>query len=142
MQPNAPESRFHPVIHVANVITTLEWYQRVFGLKSSYLAPDGSYSEMENGGSILSFSSNRREEKRYNGFHHNTLLDDPCGFHLTFMTTQIGAVYDLALQNGALAIAAPQLQPWGQQEARIRDLNGVLVTIVSPSDSGKVQSLN
>lgn len=130
------KTRFsHTVIHVGNVVQSVEWYQNVFGLQFSYVAPDGSYAEMATGEVILSLSSNRLERKTYPNFRRNSLLDEPCGVHLSFTTDDVESLYKFALSQGAVGILAHTLKPWGQEEAWIRDLNGILVSIVSKPET-------
>jgi uncharacterized glyoxalase superfamily protein PhnB len=126
------KTRFsHTVIHVGNVIHSIEWYEHVFGLGRKYVAPDGSYAELDTGGVMLTLCSNQLARKTYPAFQRNSLLEEPCGVHLCFTTDDVALLYKFALSQGAVSIMAPTLQPWGQQEAWIRDLNGMLVSIVS-----------
>jgi uncharacterized glyoxalase superfamily protein PhnB len=126
------KTRFsHTVIHVGNVVHSVEWYENVFGLGCKYVAPDGSYAEMETGGVILALSSYQLARKTYSTFQRNSLLEEPCGVHLSFTTDDVALLYKFALSQGAVPILGPTLKPWGQEEAWIRDLNGVLVAIVS-----------
>jgi len=121
----------HTVIHVGNVVHSVEWYEHVFGLGRTYLAPDGSYAEMDTGGVTLALCSNQLARKTYPTFQRNSLLEEPCGVHLCFTTDDVALLYKFALSQGAAPIQGPTIKPWGQEEAWIRDLNGVLVAIVS-----------
>jgi catechol 2,3-dioxygenase-like lactoylglutathione lyase family enzyme len=126
------KTRFsHTVIHVGNVVQSVEWYENVFGLGRKYLAPDGSYAEMETGNVILSLCSYQLARKTYPTFHRNSMLEEPCGLHLCFTTDDVTLLYKYALSQGAVPVLGPTLKPWGQEEAWIRDLNGVLVAILS-----------
>jgi uncharacterized glyoxalase superfamily protein PhnB len=68
-------------------------------------------------------------------FPAQLLLEEPCGVHLCFTTDDVALLYKFALSQGAVSIMGPTLQPWGQEEAWIRDLNGILVSIVSSPSS-------
>jgi catechol 2,3-dioxygenase-like lactoylglutathione lyase family enzyme len=126
------KTRFsHTVIHVGNVVHSVEWYEHVFGLVRKYLAPDGSYAEMDTGGVILALSSNQLARKTYPTFQRNSLLEEPCGAHLCFTSDDVALLYKFALSQGAVPVQGPTIKPWGQEEAWIRDLNGVLVAIMS-----------
>ncbi len=133
-QPNIPmKATFgYTIIHVNNVFRTIEWYEAVFGLQRRFVAPDGSYAELQTGEVTLSISANSLEEKSYPNFRRNNLLDEPGGFHISFVTDEVNALYQHAIEQGAVGAVAPNHKPWRQQEAWIRDLNGVLVTLVSP----------
>jgi uncharacterized glyoxalase superfamily protein PhnB len=129
----------HTVIHVGNVVHSVEWYGHVFGLARTYLAPDGSYAELDTGGAMLSLCSNQLARKTYPTFQRNSLLEEPCGVHLCFTTDDVTLLYKYALSQGAVPIQGPTIKPWGQEEAWIRDLNGVPVAILS---SPKLNSIS
>ena len=58
----------------------------------------------------------------------------PGAFQITFVTAEVAETYQAALQAGATAHTAPQTHPWGQTIGRVRDINGVLVSIASPME--------
>jgi hypothetical protein len=86
---------------------------------------------METGNVILSLCSYQLARKTYPTFHRNSMLEEPCGLHLCFTTDDVTLLYKYALSQGAVPVLGPTLKPWGQEEAWIRDLNGVLVAILS-----------
>ena len=50
---------------------------------------------------------------------------------ISFITLDVATAYMRALGAGAKTLDAPKRQPWGQTIARVRDINGVLVSLVS-----------
>ena len=119
-------------IHVGNVFQTAEWYRRVFGLSIRYVAPDGSYCELDTGsGLTVCFSANEWVRQSFPQFRLNSFLDDAPGFHLAFVTDDVQQLFDQAVGYGAIALSDPLLRPWGRVEASLRDLNGVLLNLVA-----------
>jgi uncharacterized glyoxalase superfamily protein PhnB len=134
------KTRFsHTVIHVGNVVQSVEWYENVFGLGRKYLAPDGSYAEMDTGDVILSLCSYQLARKTYPTFTATPCWRSPAAVHLCFTTDDVTLLYKYALSQGAVPIQGPTIKPWGQEEAWIRDLNGVPVAILS---SPKLNSIS
>jgi len=119
-------------IHVDSVAQTAEWYRRVFNLPVRYLAPDGTYCELDTGvGLTLCFSANAWVRQSFPQFRLNSFLEDAPGFHLAFATDDVFASYNLALEYGAIGLSPPERRPWGRVEASLRDLNGILLNITA-----------
>ena len=51
---------------------------------------------------------------------------------IAFVTADVVQAFDVAVNAGAIPVAAPKEKPWGQTVAYLRDLNGFLVEICSP----------
>ncbi|MEM8805258.1 MAG: hypothetical protein AAGF01_04320 [Cyanobacteria bacterium P01_G01_bin.38] len=48
------------------------------------------------------------------------------------MANDVAPAFEQAVQAGAISVVEPRQMPWGQTISRVRDCNGVLVSIVSP----------
>jgi len=86
---------------------------------------------METGDTALSFVSETLMSQSVAHYRRNTRQDDPAGIEIAFVTDDVAAAYQKAVENGALAVMPPTAKPWGQTVAYVRDLNGVLVEIAS-----------
>ncbi len=118
-------------LYVRNVSETLAWYESTFGAKRKSLSPDGNYGELDLGGFTLAFGFDSMERQHnYATFHANTRETEPAGMNLAVMTDDLEGQYQKALDNGAITVLPPHRKPWGIELAWVRDLNGVLVTIV------------
>jgi uncharacterized glyoxalase superfamily protein PhnB len=48
------------------------------------------------------------------------------------VTPDVNGLYDRALKAGAASVTAPEVKPWGQTVAYVRDSNGFLVELCTP----------
>lgn len=123
----------YTIIYVPDVNKAVEFYGRVFGLKVRSLHESGTYGEMETGTTILAFASNELGKANLpQGFRENKMSDIPAGIEIVFVTPDVKGAYDNALKQGAVSISEPEIKPWGQEVAYVRDLNGVAVELAAP----------
>ncbi|MBH8563017.1 VOC family protein [Nostoc sp. CENA67] len=124
----------YTIIWVNDVAKTVEFYEKAFGLVRRTLRDTGKFiwAEIETGDTTLAFSSISEAETLFpGGFYANDPTQPPALIQISFITPDVGTAYMKALGAGAKAIDAPKAQPWGQTIARVRDPNGVLVSLVS-----------
>jgi uncharacterized glyoxalase superfamily protein PhnB len=57
----------------------------------------------------------------------------PIGAQIAFVTHDLDHGWDRALEAGATLLMAPEPKPWGQTVGYLRDLNGVVVELCTPS---------
>lgn len=122
----------YTLIYVPDVIATAEFYERAFGLKRKFVHPSQQYAEMDTGATVLAFASN--EMASGNELHIRTNRKDQpaAGFEVCLVTTEPHSAFEQAVREGAESIRAPEVKPWGQTVAFLRDLNGCLVEICTP----------
>jgi uncharacterized glyoxalase superfamily protein PhnB len=122
---------------VSNVLETIGFYERAFGLRRRYVHPTSEYAEMETGATLLAFTGENLVadmkligdlETRRNRPEHN-----PIAAQIAFVSEDVHADFRHAVGAGAVAVRDPAVMPWGQTVGYVRDLNGVLVEICSPS---------
>jgi lactoylglutathione lyase len=124
----------YTVIWVDDVVKTVEFYEKAFGLVRRTLQDRGQsiWAEIETGNTTLAFSSSSEAQKLFpSGFHANDPTQPPPLIQISFITPDVGSAYMRAIGAGAKALDAPKTQPGGQTIARVRDPNGVLVSLVS-----------
>lgn len=121
----------YTIIYVPDVKQAVEFYERCFGLTRRSLVDTGDYGEMETGATVLSFASEELISKTIDTYQRNSLQAAPAGIEIAFVTDDVQAAFDRAVQNGATLVADPVVKPWGQTVGYVRDLNGVLVEIAS-----------
>lgn len=126
---------------VDDVTKTVEFYEQAFGIQRRFIrenGPLGLYAELETGGTTLAIADVKEADVILkDGYRRNRLDQAPGAFQVTFVTAEVAGTYQAALQAGATAHTAPQTQPWGQTIGRVRDINGVLVSIASPMEHMK-----
>jgi lactoylglutathione lyase len=124
----------YTVIWVDDVVKTVEFYEKAFGLVRRTIEDRGQFiwAEIETGNTTLAFSSTSEAQKLFTGgFHANDAKQPPALIQISFITPDVGSAYMRAIGAGAKALDAPKPQPGGQTIARVRDFNGVLVSLVS-----------
>ncbi|BAY64350.1 glyoxalase/bleomycin resistance protein/dioxygenase [Calothrix brevissima NIES-22] len=124
----------YTVIWVDDVIKTVEFYEKAFGLVQRAIKEQNQFTwaEMETGETTIAFSSiNEAESLFHQGFYANDIIQAPALIQISFITPDVATAYMKALGAGAKPLDAPKRQPWGQTIARVRDINGVLVSLVS-----------
>ena len=125
----------YTILYVENANHAVAFYEKAFGLEKRFIHESRQYAEMETGGTTLSFASKKLAKSNLpEGFQKNSLSHLPAGIEIAFTTDDVSTIFALAVKAGATEIAKPQMKPWGQQVAYVRDLDGVLVEIASPLD--------
>ena len=121
----------YTILYVTNVEATVSFYESAFGLKRQFVHESG-YGEMITGETKLAFAS--VELARSNGVSFQQIL--PAGpspaFEIAFITNDVAAAFQRAVEAGAVPVAEPKQKPWGQLVCYVRDINSFLVEICSP----------
>lgn len=122
----------YTIIFVEDINATVAFYQTAFGLEAQAVTP--MFAAMNTGQTTLAFGANSNERRELAGkleYRDNTLEHDPAGIQISFISENVEADFARAIQAGATSVIEPNLKPWGQTVSRVRDLNGVLVGIVT-----------
>ena len=122
----------YAVLYVSNVEKTVAFYESAFGQKRNFVHEAG-YGEMDTGPTKLGFVSH--ELAKSNGVAYaEPQADGPApAVQIGFVVEDVAAAYDKAVKAGAEAVVPPQQKPWGQTVAYVRDLNGFLVELCTPT---------
>jgi lactoylglutathione lyase len=122
----------YTIIYVADVVATVDFYERAFGLERRFVHDSNMYAEMQTGETLLAFAAEPMAEMNGLAVRPNRKADVAAGFEIAFVTADPTLTYYNAVTAGAAAITAPAEKPWGQLVGYVRDLNGCLVEICSP----------
>jgi lactoylglutathione lyase len=121
------------IVYVEDPVAAGAFYERTFGLRGEFAAPDGSYVQLDTGPTKLGFASYALGEKNFDGGVGRANLDGPpANVEITLVTAEVDAAHDAALEAGCLPLAAPEDKPHGQRVAYVRDPFGTLVEIATP----------
>ena len=122
------------ILYVKDVLRSISFYEEAFGLKRRFVHEAGLYAEMDTGSTTLSFAAYGLAKSNLPcGFREHNLSGPPAGFELAFTTNDVQVAYDRALAAGAISAAPPVAKPWGQIVAFVRDRDGIIVELCSPS---------
>ena len=122
----------YTIIYVADVLATVAFYEKAFGLARRFVHESNLYAEMETGSTALAFAGEAMAEMNGVSIRPNRLGDVAAGIEIALVTDDPAAAYKRTVAVGAIAVKPPVQKPWGQTVAYVRDLNGCLVEICSP----------
>ena len=122
----------YTIVYVPDVKSTLDFYQRAFGLQTRFLHDSLTYGELETGATTLSFAAEEMHDFNGTSARPNRPDDLAPGFEIALVTDDVAAAYQTARDAGAISVTAPTQKPWGQTVAYVRDLNGILVELCTP----------
>jgi lactoylglutathione lyase len=122
---------------VADVAATVSFYEKAFGFRLRYLHPSRGYAELETGETLIAFVGDAFiEAAKLLGdltYAPNRPGDVPCAFQLALVTDDMERDWARALEAGATILKAPEAKPWGQTTGYLRDCNGAIVELCTPS---------
>jgi catechol 2,3-dioxygenase-like lactoylglutathione lyase family enzyme len=124
----------YTILYVHDVPRAVAFYEDAFGLGRRFVHEAGMYAEMDTGATTLAFASNGLAKSNLPcGFRQNHPGSPPAGFEVAFITADVQAAYSRALAAGAIPVAPPTTKSWGQTVAFVRDQDGIVVELCSPS---------
>lgn len=124
----------YTILYVKDVPRAVAFYEDAFGLDRKFVHEAGMYAEMDTGSTTLSFAANGLAKSNLRcGFRENDPAGQPAGFEIALVTEDVPAAYERALAAGATAVSAPAAKPWGQICAFVRDKDGIVVELCTPS---------
>jgi lactoylglutathione lyase len=122
---------------VADVPATVRFYETAFRLKLRYMHPSSGYAELETGSTLLAFVGEGFLKDAELLGNTETLPNrpdsNPIAAQVVFVTRDIDRDWQRAVRAGATVIKEPQAKPWGQTVGYLRDINGVIVELCTPS---------
>ncbi len=125
----------YTILYTADVLATIEFYERAFGLNRRFVHESNLYGELETGETILDFAAETMAEANGLAIRPNRNKDVAAGFEIALVTDDPHAAYATAVAAGAAAVREPAEKPWGQVVGYVRDLNGCLIELCSPISS-------
>jgi len=111
----------YTIIYVELVEETLAFYQRAFGFALKFLHESKAYGELATGETTLAFASHAMGDINLGGTYTKVdINENPLGVELAFVTDDVPAAFDKAVEAGAISIKEPEQKPWGQVVAYVR----------------------
>lgn len=122
---------------VPDVPATARFYEAAFGLKLRYMHPSSGYAELETGSTLLAFVGEGFLKDAELLGNTETLPNrpdsNPIAAQVAFVTRDIDRDWQRAVRAGAKVVKGPEAKPWGQTVGYLRDINGVIVELCTPS---------
>lgn len=123
----------YTILYVRDVEATLEFYERAFEQRRRFVHESGEYAELETGSTTLAFATPGLAALSVpDAFGPAPPAEPTPTFEVCFVTEDVPGAFSRALEAGAAQMSAPQVKPWGQEVAYVRDLDGNLVELASP----------
>jgi uncharacterized glyoxalase superfamily protein PhnB len=124
------------ILHVADVAGTVAFYERAFGLERRFVDPAGEYAEMATGATTLAFAAHALVD-RLGAHPHSAASAPPHGTEIALVAEAdaVHAAWERAVTAGAVVVKPLATMPWGQTVGFVRDPNGFLVEICTPTAS-------
>lgn len=124
-------------LFVPDVPATVRFYEAAFGLKLRYMHPSSGYAELETGATLLVFVG-ERFAKDARLLADSEILPNrpdarPIAAQVGLVTRNMDRDWRRAVQAGATVVKEPEAKPWGQTAGYLRDVNGVIVELCTPS---------
>lgn len=124
----------YTILYVDDVLKTVGFYEKAFGLKTRFVHDSNAYAEMETGQTRLAFTSKTLAKENGLDFGQLGKSSSPAPFEIALVTDKVEAAFKQAIENGASELKKPVQKPWGQLVGYVKDCNGFLVEICSPLD--------
>jgi catechol 2,3-dioxygenase-like lactoylglutathione lyase family enzyme len=124
----------YTILYVRDVASSLELYERAFGQRRRFVHDSGQYAELETGGTTLAFASRDLAASNLPRQFRPAEVGAPTpAFEVCFVTEDVAASFQRAVEAGAQPVNEPQTKPWGQDVAYVRDGDGNLIELASPA---------
>lgn len=122
----------YTILYVDDVVKTVDFYKKAFGLKTRFIHESNAYAEMETGQTRLAFTSKALAKDNGLDFGQLEKTMFPAPFEIALVTEKVEDAFKTAVNNGATDLKKPVQKPWGQLVGYVKDCNGFLVEICSP----------
>lgn len=119
----------YSILYVNNVTDSVAFYQKAFGIKNRFIHESGDYAEMETGEVTLAFCAHKLAKDIVRQNYQKASQNQLIGSQISFEPDNIKEAYDAALANGAKSIVAPEVKPWGWENAILMDIDGHIVEL-------------
>jgi predicted enzyme related to lactoylglutathione lyase len=122
----------YTIIYVSDVLASVEFFEKAFGLKRRFIHESG-YAELDTGSTTLAFASHDLGASNLpSGYVKANQSLTPLGMEIALVTENVSQAHAKAIYAGGVSITEPMLKPWGQTVSYVRCPDGTLVEICSP----------
>ena len=123
----------YTILYVADVASSLSFFERAFGFKRRFLHESGTYGELETGETTLSFAAHDLGDANFPGGHVRASESEaPLGMEIGLVTLDVVSAHAHALREGAIELSSPVEKSWGQIVSFVRAPDGCLIEFCTP----------
>ena len=121
------------IVYVDDPAQAAAFYERTFGLRGEFVAPSGTYAQLDTGPTRLAFAAYGLGDGNFpGGVRHAPHEGQPPNVEIALVADDVDGAYATALDAGCTALAPPTDKPQGQRVAYVRDPFGTLVELATP----------
>jgi lactoylglutathione lyase len=121
------------IVYVDDPPAAREFYMQAFGLQGGFVAPTGTYAELDTGPTKLAFAAYALGEQNFAGGVLPAALEgQPPNIEIALVADDVDSAYERALEAGCASLSQPADKPQGQRVAYVRDPLGTLVELATP----------
>jgi len=121
------------IVYVDDPAEASAFYERAFGLQPEFVAPTGTYAQMDTGATKLGFAAYSLGERNFaGGVRPAGREGQPPNVELALVHADVEAAYAQALDAGCESLAPPEDKPQGQRVGYVRDPFGTLIELATP----------
>jgi lactoylglutathione lyase len=121
------------IVYVDEPAQAVAFYERAFGLSGEFVAPTGTYAQLDTGPTRLAFAAYELGDGNFPGGVRRAPGDgQPPNVEIALVADDVDAAFARALEAGCAALASPVDKPHGQRVAYVRDPFGTLVELATP----------
>ncbi len=123
----------YTIIYVADVSSSLAFFETAFGFTRRFLDESGDYGELDTGETTLSFANHSLGASNLpDGYVAADSFIKPLGIEIALITESVETAHQKAIAAGAIEIKAPLKKPWGQIVSYLRCPDGTLIELCTP----------
>ena len=121
------------IIYVPDVAAALDFYERAFALRRTFVNRRGDFGQLDTGQTALAFASHARAEHEIGGtFQLPDPGAEPFNVEICLVFDNPVAAFRHAVATGCVPVVEPSAKPHGQTTGFVRDPWGTLIEIASP----------
>jgi catechol 2,3-dioxygenase-like lactoylglutathione lyase family enzyme len=120
------------IVYVRDPRSSVDFYERAFGLERRFVHESGEFAELDTGGTRLSFATLELGDATAGGVPPGDPAGRPANFEIALTTDDVAGAVARARDAGAAVVKEPELKPWGQTVAYVRDPDGTLIEVCTP----------
>jgi lactoylglutathione lyase len=121
------------IVYVDEPAQAAAFYERTFGLRGEFVAPSGTYAQLDTGPTRLGFAAYELGDGNFpGGVRRAEREGQPPNVEIALVADDVDGAFARALEAGCAALAPPADKPQGQRVAYVRDPFGTLVELATP----------
>jgi len=120
----------YTIVYVDDVEASLAFFERAFGLPRRFVAPGGTYGELDTGAVALGFAQHATARASVgHDYVAAASSPQPLGIEIGLVTDDVAASLERAVAAGATLLCPATAKPWGQTVGYLRAPDGTLVEL-------------